>query len=113
MFAAHHKLTKLTAIIDYNKLQSLDSVANTLGLEPLVDKLDAFGCAVHEIDGHDHQRIAEALSGVSDKQPTVIVAHTIKGKGVSFMENRVEWHYKNPSDEQLVMALAELDVAHA
>jgi transketolase len=113
MFAAHHKLTNLTAIIDYNKLQSLDSVTNTLGLEPLVDKLKAFGCAVHEIDGHDHHLIAEALSSTSDEKPTVIVAHTIKGKGVSFMENRVEWHYKNPNDEQLTMALAELEDFHA
>ena len=113
MFAAHHKLTNLTAIIDYNKLQSLDSVANTLGLEPLVDKVKAFGCAVHEIDGHDHRLIAEALSSISDEKPTVIVAHTTKGKGVSFMENRVEWHYKNPNDEQLAMALAELEVVHA
>ena len=113
MFAAHQKLTNLTAIIDYNKLQSLDSVANTLGLEPLVDKLDAFGCAVYEIDGHDHQQIAEALSGITHEKPKVIVAHTTKGKGVSFMEDRVEWHYKNPSDEQLTMALAELEAAHA
>lgn len=113
MFAAHHKLTNLTAIVDYNKLQSLDTVANTLGLEPLVDKLKAFGCAVHEIDGHDHRQIIEALSCIAGEKPTVIVAHTTKGKGVSFMENRVEWHYKNPNDEQLAMALAELEVAHA
>ncbi|MCF7988417.1 MAG: transketolase [Methylovulum sp.] len=113
MFAAYHKLTNLTAIIDYNKLQSLDSVANTLDLEPLVDKLKAFGCAVHEIDGHDHRLIAEALSSISDDKPTVIVAHTTKGKGVSFMENRVEWHYKNPNDEQLAIALAELEITHA
>jgi transketolase len=113
MFAAHHKLANLTAVIDYNKLQSLNSVANTLGLEPLVDKLKAFGCAVQEIDGHDHQLIAEALSNISHENPTVIVAHTTKGKGVSFMENRVEWHYKNPNDEQLAMALAELEVTHA
>lgn len=113
MFAAHHKLANLTAVIDYNKLQSLDSVANTLGLEPLVDKLKAFGCAIREIDGHDHQLIAEALSNISHEKPTVIVAHTTKGKGVSFMENRVEWHYKNPNDEQLAMALAELEVTHA
>ncbi len=113
MFAAHHKLTNLTAIIDYNKLQSLDSIANTLGLEPFVDKLKAFGCKVHEIDGHDHGLIAEALSSISDEKPTVIVAHTTKGKGVSFMENRVEWHYKNPNDEQLTMALAELEIIHA
>lgn len=113
MFASHHKLSNITAIIDYNKLQSLDSVANTLGLEPLVDKLKSFGCSVHEIDGHDHKLIAEALSDLSDDKPTVIVAHTIKGKGVSFMENRVEWHYKNPNDEQLKAALAELEANYA
>jgi transketolase len=113
MFAAHHKLSNLTAIIDYNKLQSLDTVANTLGLEPLVDKLRAFGSSVHEIDGHDHRMLAEALSSVANEKASVIVAHTTKGKGVSFMENRVEWHYKNPNDEQLAMALAELEVEHA
>ncbi len=113
MFAAHHRLFGLTAIIDYNKLQSLDSVANTLGLEPLVDKLKAFGCSVREIDGHDHRQLLEALSAPVNEKPTVIVAHTTKGKGVSFMENKVEWHYKNPNDEQLVKALAELEVAHA
>lgn len=113
MFAAHHRLSNLTAVIDYNKLQSLDTVANTLGLEPLVDKLKAFGSSVHEIDGHDHRMLAEALSSVANEKPTVIVAHTTKGKGVSFMENRVEWHYKNPNDEQLAMALAELEVEHA
>ena len=113
MFAAHHKLSNITAIIDYNKLQSLDTVANTLGLEPLGDKLRAFGWSVHEIDGHDHQLLSKALSSISNEKPTVIVAHTIKGKGVSFMENRVEWHYKNPNDAQLAMALAELEVTHA
>ncbi len=113
MFAAHHKLTNLTAIIDYNKLQSLDTVANTLALEPLVDKLKAFGCSVHEIDGHDHRQIIEALSTLPNGKPTAIVAHTTKGKGVSFMENKVEWHYKSPNDEQLAKALAELEVVHA
>lgn len=113
MFAAHHKLSNLTAIIDYNKLQSLDSVANTLGLEPLVDKLIAFGWTVHEINGHDHRLLAKALSSSTNETPTVIVAHTTKGKGVSFMEKRVEWHYKNPNDEQLAMALAELEGIYA
>lgn len=113
MFSAHHKLANLTAIIDYNKLQSLDSVANTLELEPLVDKLTAFGCSVFEVDGHDHRQIFEALSNITKGKPAVIVAHTTKGKGVSFMENRVDWHYKNPSDEQLAMALAELEAANA
>ena len=113
MFAAHHKLKNLTAIIDYNKLQSLDTVANTLGLEPLVDKLKAFGCSVHEIDGHDHGQIIEALSSATNVKPKVILAHSTKGKGISFMENKVEWHYKNPNDEQLAKALAELEVVHA
>jgi transketolase len=113
MFAAHHKLYNLTAIIDYNKLQSLDSIANTLELEPLVDKLKAFGCLVHEIDGHNHKLISETLSVDSKEKISVIIAHTTKGKGVSFMENRVEWHYKNPNDEQLAMALAELEVVYA
>lgn len=113
MFAAHHKLFNLTAIIDYNKLQSLGTVAETLGLEPLADKLRAFGCEVYEIDGHDHKLIAAALLSVAQNKPTVILAHTTKGKGVSFMENRVDWHYKNPNDEQLAMAITELEVANA
>ncbi|MDC0975667.1 transketolase [Alphaproteobacteria bacterium] len=113
MFAAYHKLKNLTAIIDYNKLQSLDTVANTLGLEPLVDKLKAFGCSVHEIDGHDHGQIIEALSSATNVKPTVILSHSTKGKGISFMENKVEWHYKNPNDKQLAKALAELEVVHA
>ena len=113
MFAAHHRLSNLTAIIDYNKLQSLDSVANTLGLEPLVDKLKAFGCSVYEVDGHDHHQLLDVLSAQVDQKPNAVVAHTTKGKGISFMENKVEWHYKNPSDEQLAKALAELEVIHA
>jgi len=113
MFAAHHKLSNLIAIIDYNKLQSLGAVADTLGLEPLADKLRAFGCYVHEVDGHDHDVITAALSNVTLCKPTVISAHTTKGKIVSYMENCVEWHYKNPSDEQLAMALAELEAVSA
>ena len=113
MFAAHHQLSRLTAIIDYNKLQSLTSVAATLGLEPLGDKLRAFGCAVHDIDGHDHAALAAALASVAPDRPTVIIANTIKGKGVSFMENQVAWHYKNPNDAQLAQALAELEVHDA
>ena len=113
MFAAHHRLSNITAIIDYNKLQSLGTVANTLGLEPLVDKLKAFGCSVSEVDGHDHHQLLVALSAQADLKPKAVVAHTIKGKGVSFMENKVEWHYKNPNDEQLAKALAELEVNHA
>lgn len=113
MFAAHHKLNRLTVIIDYNKLQSLDTVANTLGLEPLRGKLNAFGCDVIEIDGHDHHKIEQALSSQAIEKPTAIIAHTTKGKGVRFMENSVQWHYKNPDDQQLAIALAEIEGIHA
>jgi transketolase len=113
LFAAHQKLSNLTIIIDYNKLQSLGSVSQTLGLEPLVDKLTAFGSFVVEINGHDHLEIERALVSVSKSKPTVIVAHTIKGKGIGYMENSVEWHYKNPDDDQLQKALAELEILSA
>ena len=110
MFAAHHKLSNLTAIIDYNKLQSLTSIANTLGLEPLAEKLKAFGAQVYEVDGHDHDQLISALS---DKKftgkPRVVIAHTTKGKGVSFMENKVAWHYKNPTHKDLMQAILEIE----
>lgn len=113
MFAAHHKLDRLTAIIDYNKLQSLGSVADTLGLEPLADKLAAFGWAVREVDGHDHAALSANLSPErwNPGKPQILIAHTIKGKGVPFMENKVEWHYKSPNPEQLAEALAAIEEA--
>jgi transketolase len=116
MFAAHHKLDRLTAIIDYNKLQSLGTVADTLGLEPLADKMTAFGWAVREVDGHDHAALAEHLSAKlwEPGKPQMLIAHTTKGKGVPFMENKVEWHYKSPSPEQLADALLALEeTSHA
>jgi transketolase len=111
MFSSHHQLNNLTAIIDYNNLQSLDTIANTLELEPLSDKLTSFGWAVQSIDGHNHDQISKALSQTHSTKPTAIIAKTIKGKGVSFMEDKVAWHYKNPNDEELKMALAELNDA--
>jgi transketolase len=110
LFAAHHKLDNLTAIIDYNKLQSLGTVASTLGLEPLADKLNAFGWAVREVDGHDHDALVANLSNEKWQpgKPQMLIAHTIKGKGVAYMENKVEWHYRSPNDEQLAEALAAL-----
>jgi len=113
MFAAHHRLNNLIAIIDYNKLQSLGSVANTLGIEPLVDKLTAFGWEVQEVDGHSHSQLLDGLTTKATDRPRAFVAHTVKGKGVSFMENRVEWHYKYPNADQLSSALAELGGANA
>jgi len=113
MFSSHHRLDNLVAVIDYNKLQSLDTVANTLGLEPLKEKLEAFGAQVHEVDGHHYGQLVDAMTRSTSGKPTVVVAHTVKGKGVSFMENRVEWHYKSPSDIQLKQALLELGEMHA
>ena len=113
MFSAHHKLDKLIAIVDYNKLQSLTTVEKTLGLEPLADKARAFGWSVSEVDGHDHEAIYQHLIAAPLTQgvPALLIAHTIKGKGVSFMEGKVEWHYKSPSKDQLASALRELNYA--
>lgn len=108
MFAAHHKLDKITAIVDYNKLQSLGSVSNTLALEPLADKLVAFGWRVREVDGHSHEQLSGVLGEKNEGKPLVVIAHTTKGKGVSFMEDQVLWHYRNPNDDQLALALQEL-----
>lgn len=115
MFAAHHHLDNLVAIIDYNKLQSLTSIAKTLGLEPLAAKLQAFGWSVREVDGHDHDQLDKSLSVTpwKDGKPSVLIAHTTKGKGVSFMENKVEWHYRSPNQEQLAQALSELENGRA
>lgn len=116
LFAAHHKLDNLLCVIDYNKLQSLTTVDETLRLEPLHSKFEAFGWAVQEVDGHDHHALAEALDAKSwpAAKPAMLIAHTVKGKGVSFMENRVEWHYRNPTPELLAAALAEIEgSAHA
>lgn len=113
LFAAHHRLDRLCAIVDYNKLQSLTTVAATLGMEPLVDKFRAFGWAVREVDGHDHEALHDALAGApwQPGQPSMLIAHTVKGRGVSYMENKVEWHYRSPNDQQLAQALAELGEA--
>lgn len=110
MTAAHYKLNNVCAIVDYNKLQldgSLDEV-KTLG--DLRAKWDSFGWHTIEIDGHDFEQIYQALAEAAQYQegPTVIIAHTVKGKGVSFMEDEVGWHCAAPSDEQLEIALKEL-----
>lgn len=109
MFAAHYRLGNITAIIDYNNLQSLTSVDSTIGIEPLDRKLSSFGWNCLPVDGHCHSSLRHALhdARLSD-QPTALIMRTTKGKGVSFMENSVDWHYKSPSDEQLKAALAEV-----
>jgi transketolase len=115
LFAPHHRLDNLVAIVDYNKIQSFGRVDEVLNLEPFAAKWRAFGWAVREIDGHDFEQIHETLSTVPFEagRPSVVIAHTVKGKGVSFMENRLLWHYKSVNPDQLAQALAELEPAHA
>jgi len=108
LFAGHRKLTGLTAIVDCNGLQGLGRVSEVIDLEPLRDKWESFGWQVHELDGHDHEAIFEAMAAPARGAPKVVLARTIKGKGVSFMEDKLEWHYRSPSDEQLKLALAEI-----
>jgi transketolase len=113
LFAPHHKLDNVVAVVDFNKIQSFGSVKEVLDLDPFADKWRAFGWQVREIDGHDHAAIADALAKAPYVvgKPTVVIAHTIKGKGVSFMQGQLAWHYKSPNAEQLARALQELGVA--
>ena len=108
LFASFHKLDNLYVIIDYNKIQSLDFVKNVLKIEPLRKKLNSFNCNVKSIDGHDTNRIFQSLKINYNKKPHLIIANTIKGKGVDFMENTVSWHYKSPNKLQLKEALNQL-----
>lgn len=113
MLAGHLKLDNLVAIIDYNKLQSFGRVKEVLNLEPLCEKWTAFGWDVKEVNGHDFQELLNALGSIpikSDK-PSIVIAHTIKGKGVSFMEDKLEWHYKSPDQQQYEMAIKEIDAS--
>jgi transketolase len=113
LFAAHHRLDNLVAIVDYNKIQSLRSVNDTLQLEPLKKKLEAFNWAVDEIDGHDHAKLTSRLSSVPFEigKPSILIAHTTKGHGVSFMENSVLWHYRTPQGDEYAAAVTELEKA--
>ena len=108
--AAHYRLDNLTVIQDFNGLQIDGPNAEVMGVTPLPEKWQAFGWHVLEIDGHHYQQILAALAPEqqAEGKPTIIVARTIKGKGVSFMENVVDWHGKAPSQEQVEQALAEL-----
>lgn len=109
LFAAHFKLDHLVAIVDYNKMQSLAPVADTIALEPFADKWRAFGWEVREVDGHDHAVLGAALGAASaSKRPVCVIAHTTKGKGVSFMENSVLWHYRTARGEEYERAMKEL-----
>lgn len=110
LFAPHHRLDNLVVIVDYNKIQSFGTVKEVLDLEPLAEKWRAFGWGVREIDGHDLGAIREAYAAVPfvPERPSCIVAHTIKGKGVSYMENQLLWHYRAPRGADLETALRDL-----
>lgn len=111
LFAAHHGLDNLVAVVDYNGIQSLDTVSHTLELEPFVEKWRSFGWASSEVDGHDHAALAAAFAHLPAEagRPTCVVARTVKGKGVSFMEHQVLWHYRTPRGEEFDAALRELE----
>jgi transketolase len=111
LFAPQYKLDNLIAIVDYNKIQSLGRVKEVIDLDPLSDKWRAFGWAVREIDGHNLNAIEQALTTIPYElnRPNCIIAHTIKGKGVSFMENNADFHGKAPNAAEVKLALKELE----
>jgi transketolase len=109
MTAAHYGLANLTAVVDRNRLQQGAGTEETKQLEPLADKWRAFGFEVREVDGHDYGQLLGALTPTGTDKPVCVIAHTTKGKGVSFMENRAEWHHKVPSADQVVSAREELN----
>lgn len=110
LFAAHHGLDNLVVLVDYNKIQSLASVAETLRLEPFRQKWESFGWAVREVDGHDHDALKGAMASLPFERgkPSCVIAHTVKGKGVSFMEHSVLWHYRTARGEEYERAVREL-----
>jgi transketolase len=111
LFASHHGLDNLVALVDYNKIYSMGFVKEVVDLEPFAAKWRSFGWAVREIDGHNLAEIEAPLSQVpyESARPSCLIAHTIKGKGVSFMENDVLWHFRSPQGEEFEAALTELE----
>ena len=110
LFAGHHGLNNLCAIIDYNKLQSLGRVSETINIEPLSAKWRAFGWNTLRLDGHNHGALRAAFAATDSRRPTCIIADTVKGRGVSFMEDQVLWHYRAPQGDEYVAAMRELGV---
>jgi transketolase len=114
MAAAHYRLANLTAIIDCNTLQITGRTRDVMNFEPLAEKFAAFGWAVRQVDGHDLAALTDALQApLAAARPGVVIARTVKGRGVSFMEDAAKWHHGVPSDEEYTRALAEIDAALA
>ena len=111
LIANHYQLENLIAVVDHNKMQSLDFCDNTIRLSPFGDKWKAFGWHVIEVNGHDHAELKAAFLKAQQNTgaPTVIIAHTVKGNGISFMENDILWHYRFPHDDEYEAALIEME----
>ena len=108
LFSSHHKLNNLTVIIDHNKIQSFGRVSKILKLKPFINKWKSFNWEVKEVDGHSHSDLFSNLINQKQNKPKVIIAHTIKGKGVPFMEDKLLWHYRSPNSDELVKSLENL-----
>lgn len=111
MFAAHHRMSNMTVLVDVNGQQALGHTKDVLDLEPLGDRWQSFGWKVYDVDGHDLSALSSALfetASDADPRPRVILARTTFGKGVGFMESKIEWHYLPMSDQEYMRALEEL-----
>jgi transketolase len=113
MFAAHHELANLVAILDLNGQQALGYTKQVLSLEPMAERWRAFGWDVHDVDGHDPAQLRETIARLdtSSGPPHVLIARTVFGKGVSYMESQIKWHYSPMSDEEYQRALSEVEAA--
>jgi len=111
MFAPQHKLDNLVVIVDYNKIQAMDRLDKIISMDPLADKWKAFGWEVKEADGHDFSSLQEVFTSIPfiKGMPNLVIANTIKGKGISFMENTPIWHYRLPNKEEMKIACKELN----
>lgn len=109
MFAGHHCLNNIIAIVDYNKMQALGFTKDIIDLEPLAEKWKCFNWSVQQINGHNFEEIINALNSLSSDKPNCIILDTVKGKGVSFMENELLWHYRCPDEGEYYKALQELE----
>ena len=111
MFAAGHAISNITVLIDFNKWQATDRSCEVMALEPLAEKWHSFGWNAIEVDGHDHEAVFQAASsGLDHNKPTAIICHTVKGKGISFMEDDNNWHYRIPTKEEVFLAKKELTI---
>jgi len=113
MLAVQLKLDNLFIIVDRNNMQAMGRCEDIIDMGDLAKKFAAFGCNTIEVNGHDHEQLKEAFKIKRDNRPIVVIANTIKGKGVSFMESNILWHYRNPSAEDLKKAIAEIEASHA